>query len=94
MGIILPVGEEPSGMSWTGFQSMTSDSEGYLLVFREDNDRESCQVRTWLPEGAKVSFTPLAGGGRKFSAKVEAGSYVCFSLPSENTFALYKYILK
>ena len=94
MGIILPVGEEPSGMSWTGFQSMTSDSEGYLLVFREDNDRESCQVRTWLPEGAKVSFTPLAGGGRKFSAKVGEGSSVRFSLPSENSFALYKYILK
>ena len=93
-GTILPVGEEPSGMSWTGFQSLTSESEGYMLVFREDNDRESCEVRTWLPEGSKVIFTPLAGGGRKFSAKVGEGSSVRFSLPSENSFALYKYILK
>ena len=93
-GIILPVGEEPSGMSWTGFQSLTSESEGYMLVFREDNDRESCRVRTWFPEGAKVSFKPIAGLGGRFTAKVEAGSVVCFSLPSENSFALYKYILK
>lgn len=34
-GIILPVGEEPSGRSWTGFQSIVSDSEGYLLLYRE-----------------------------------------------------------
>ena len=93
-GIILPVGEEPSGMSWTGFQSLTSESEGYMLVFREDNDRESCRVRTWFPEGAKVSFKPIAGLGGRFTAKVDAGSVVCFSLPSENSFALYKYILK
>lgn len=93
-GIILPVGEEPSGTSWTGFQSLTSESEGYMLVFREDNDRESCRVRTWFPEGAKVSFKPIAGLGGRFTAKVEAGSFVCFSLPSENSFALYKYILK
>ncbi|MGN1215967.1 MAG: alpha-galactosidase [Candidatus Cryptobacteroides sp.] len=93
-GTILPVGDEPSGCSWTGFQSIVSDNEGYIIVYRENNPLDSAPVRTYLPEGARVCFTPLAGGGRKFSAKVGAGSSVCFSLPSENSFALYKYMLK
>ena len=34
-GVILPIGEEPSGRSWTGFQSICSDKEGYVLDYRE-----------------------------------------------------------
>ncbi len=37
-GVILPVGEEPSGRSWTGFQSTVSGTQGYLVVYREDNE--------------------------------------------------------
>ncbi|MCH5685958.1 hypothetical protein LWM68_17930 [Niabella sp. W65] len=33
-GTILPIGDEPSGRSWTGFQSIHK-GYGYLLVFRE-----------------------------------------------------------
>ena len=58
-GVILPVGEEPSGRSWTGFQSVGADGSGYILVFREDNGRASAEIRTWLPEGADVRFEPV-----------------------------------
>lgn len=33
-GTILPIGDEPSGRSWTGFQSLKKD-RGYLIVYRE-----------------------------------------------------------
>lgn len=46
-GIILPIGDEPSGRSWTGFQSICNQvgngsddcnvKSGYLLIYREDN---------------------------------------------------------
>ncbi|MFC6226418.1 alpha-galactosidase [Paenibacillus allorhizosphaerae] len=39
-GHIVPIGEEPSGTSWTGFQSIVNDKEGYVLVLREWNGRE------------------------------------------------------
>lgn len=51
-GTILPIGEEPSGRSWTGFQSLCHSKNGYLLIYREDNAREETWVETWLPEGA------------------------------------------
>lgn len=38
-GVILPIGEEPSGRSWTGFQSTVSGTQGYLVVYREDNEQ-------------------------------------------------------
>ena len=32
-GTILPIGEEPSGRSWTGFQSLCHSKNGYLLIY-------------------------------------------------------------
>ena len=45
-GQIFPIGEEPSGTSWTGFQSLRGD-EGYLIVYREHNDRSEARLRLW-----------------------------------------------
>jgi hypothetical protein len=90
-GIILPVGEEPSGRSWTGFQSITSEDEGYMIIYRENNPNGSDYVKTWLPEGARVRFEPVVGYGKAFSTKVKNNSEVIFSLPNENSYVLYKY---
>lgn len=39
-GTIFPIGEEPSGVSWTGFVSVRPDQSGaILLALREVNDR-------------------------------------------------------
>lgn len=76
-GIILPVGDEPNGYSWTGFQSMLSDKEGYLLVFRELNPEGEACVKTWLPAGAKVKLEYVLGSSvtsGKGSASVSGGS--------------------
>ena len=93
-GVILPVGEEPSGRSWTGFQSTVSGTQGYLVVYREDNEQARGTIDTWLPEGKKVTFTPVMGSGRKFAAKVGAQGRVSFELNDKNSFALYQYEVK
>lgn len=90
-GIILPVGEEPSGRSFTGFQSLSDDSTGYMLVYRENTGRGKAVLDTWLPEGKKVRFKPVLGYGAPFVAVAGEDGAVEFSLPDRNTFALYRY---
>ena len=93
-GVILPVGDEPSGRSWTGFQSILNENEGYILVFRELNNETASEVRTWLPEGAKVKLTPVLGDGKGFGAVTGNDGVLEFSLPAPNSFALYHYVVK
>lgn len=93
-GVILPIGEEPSGRSWTGFQSTVSGTQGYLVVYREDNEQPRGTIDTWLPEGKKVTFTPVMGSGKKFAAKVGAQGRVSFELNDKNSFTLYQYEIK
>ena len=70
-GVILPIGEEPSGRSWTGFQSTVSGTQGYLVVYREDNEQARGTIDTWLPEGKKVTFTPDATNAQKATLRLE-----------------------
>lgn len=93
-GIILPVGEEPSGRSWTGFQSMTTDSEGFLLLYREDNNRETAEVRTWLPQGRKVNLRHLLGNGHDTKLTVGKNGEIKVTLDRPNDFVMYRYTIK
>ena len=90
-GIILPIGEEPSGCSWTGFQSICSEKEGYVIVYREASEKTESFVKTWLSEGRKVKFTPVLGDGKAFTVRVERNGEVRFALPEENSYVLYRY---
>lgn len=40
-GVIHPVGNRPDGVAWTGFVSEAADGGGYVLLFREFNDKDS-----------------------------------------------------
>ncbi|MCM1452146.1 MAG: alpha-galactosidase [Clostridium sp.] len=90
-GAVLPIGEEPSGRSWTGFQSITGDDAGFLLIFREDTEGETGKIRTYLNEGANVRLTPVLGYGREEMVVLGEGGSLTVRLPGENTFALYRY---
>lgn len=94
-GIILPVGEEPSGRSWTGFQSILSDREGYLLIYREAVPSDEGVVETFLTEGRKITLTRLLGyGPSKERQTVGRKGSLRVSLPAENSFVLYKYAIE
>lgn len=89
-GVILPIGDEPSGRSWTGFQSVNED-KGYLLFFREDNPDKKGYVKTWFAEETKISCIPILGSGKKIKRTIGREGVVEVELPCTNDFVLYKY---
>ena len=62
-GTILPIGEEPSGRSWTGFQSLCHSKNGYLLIYREDNAREETGWKHGCPKVQKLCVRRYWGMG-------------------------------
>lgn len=93
-GTVLPVGSEPDGSSWTGFQSLVSPTEGFLLVYREDHPSARHNLPTWLPEGATVELEPVLGSGRRTRVKAGACGAVELKLDSPRSFAMYRYKIK
>ncbi len=93
-GTVLPVGDEPSGRSWTGFQSVIGD-RGYFIFFRENTPGREGVVRTWLPDGVKVKLVPIIGNGRGGVQTTGRGGFLEVELPSPKDYAVYSYqILK
>ncbi len=90
-GQIFPIGDVPSGQHWTGFQSIISEKEGFVLVFREDNTEAQKTVHTRLKAGTRVVFTPIAGNGKAFESRVLDDGNVLFTLPAKNSFGFYGY---
>ncbi|MBC8033760.1 MAG: alpha-galactosidase [Chitinophagaceae bacterium] len=93
-GMIFPIGQEPSGKSWSGFESVQKNNSGYVLVFRELNNQPVFAMETSLPEGSSIQFEPVLGKGKSFLAKVQRGGKVSFNLPSPLSYCLYRYKIK
>lgn len=93
-GTILPVGSEPSGSSWTGFQSIIGDNEGYLLIYRELNDEPEGCIETWLPEGKTVQLTHILGNGKARRVKAGPDGSIKCRIDRPNDFVMYKYTIK
>ena len=93
-GLILPIGDEPSGQSWTGFQSI-QEQGGFLLVFRENNCQKTALIKTWLAPHEKVRMHHILGEGKDFLTETNGNGEILFSLDEENSYSLYQYeILK
>ncbi len=88
-GVIVPIGDEPSGTGWTGFQSL-GDECGYVLIFRERSSHEAREMELFEMEGAAVSFEAVLGQGDSFTAR-PVGGRVHFALPHPFSYALYAY---
>lgn len=93
-GIILPVGEEPSGTSWTGFQSLKENGEGYFLLFRENNEDNIGKIETWLKEGEHIECTLVLGDGKTQDSLVKHNGVLEIELPKKNSFVMYKYKIR
>ena len=60
----IPIGEEPDGITWTGFASVAADRRGgYLLLFRELNQDASWTAPAALFAAGKYRVTMLGGDG-------------------------------
>lgn len=93
-GVILPIGNEPNGSSWTGFQSILNNSEGYLLILRENNEQDKAEIKTWFPAGKRVGFIKVLGSGEINDQVVKAFQQVEVSLPEKHSWGLFKYMIK
>jgi len=91
-GTILPIGEEPSGKSWTGFQSIQKD-RGYFIVFRENTPDETGVLETWLPENVKIQLQPLMGSGKPIIQTTGRKGCLKVTLPGINAFVMYSYTI-
>ena len=90
-GEILPIGDEPDGKSWTGFQSMTSKDEGLLLIYREDNGKASHKMGVHLKEGSTVNLRDaLNENAPSINQKVTDGK-IQVEIPDRNGFRLLRY---
>lgn len=93
-GLILPIGNEPSGCSWTGFQSIL-EQKGFLLIFRENNLKKTALIKTWLAPHEKVRIHHILGEGKDFLTETNENGEILFSLSKKNSYSLYQYeILK
>ncbi len=89
-GVILPVGEEPSGKSWTGFQSL-HEGRGYFIFYRENHPESIYPVKTWLPGGTRIQCTPLLGNGTPFIQTAGRDGTLEIEISHINEYAMYKY---
>lgn len=91
-GAIFPVGDTPTGTSWTGFQSLLdSPNVGYVLVFREDHPQSQGIFSLMKLSPGRYSFTLLAGEGKSFRTQVGTEAKVAFQLPTSRSFSWYRY---
>lgn len=63
-GRIFPIGDAPDGTAWTGFLSLGADRKsGYLLLFRERNDRNRWTADLPIRSGGTFIGERLGGNG-------------------------------
>ncbi|GLX66958.1 hypothetical protein MU1_13020 [Paenibacillus glycanilyticus] len=100
-GHIVPIGDEPCGTGWTGFQSVVNSSTGYVLVFREFTQQQTSTIKLWnLPKAARLELQHILSSDAKQDAEThdftmetetDVTGNLTFSLPAPFTFALYRY---
>lgn len=91
-GHILPIGGEPSGIGWTGFQSI-QDREGFFAVYRERNadDRQSLAVIGL--EGKRLRIRRVLGDGRCRGRTVSSSGELTFEMPTPFSFGVFHYTI-
>ncbi len=90
-GHVLPIGQEPDGFGWTGFQSVGTDGTGYLLILREKNEASANHYKLWNLKNCKLQLNPILGDTCQHSVAVDRGGMAEFSLEKPFSYALYQY---
>jgi len=92
-GRVFPIGAEPDGGSYTGFQSILPDGgSGYLILYREPLAAEPVgDVRTLLTPGVRTELTPVLGDAYALSATPGREGRVRLALPRPGRFAVWRY---
>ncbi len=92
-GLILPIGQEPDGYQWTGFQSTVDDDHGFLLILRENHPEAEQSVRCLFPSGRTVELESIWPEAGNRTIIVGEDQTLDFSLPQPFSFQLWSYRL-
>lgn len=90
-GHVLPIGEEPDGTGWTGFQSVKEAGSGYLLIIKERNQLDTHPYILWKEKGKTLKLESLLGYGTQNSVDVDEEGRAVFALEGQLKYALYRY---
>ena len=90
-GHVLPIGEEPDGIAWTGFQSVGKDGCGYILVLRESGPEEARSFKLWDRSLRSLKLEGILGDGTQERVEVDENGNAKFSLEKPFSYALYRY---
>ena len=92
--LILPIGDMPNGVSFTGFQAIKDETSGYLLFLKEQNP-ESSHLYTMHSGNfsSHTVFTKLVSN-RDSSIAVSGDSELTFTVGGPFSFAVYHYKTK
>lgn len=90
-GHVLPIGQEPDGFGWTGFQSVGTDGSGYLLILREKNEENSHRCQLWGKKDCKLLLEAILGYSGQQSVAMDHEGYAEFTLEQPFSYALYRY---
>jgi hypothetical protein len=88
-GVILPIGDEPSGAAYTGFQSL-QPQKGYFLIFREDHPQSKSFVKVNLPAGSKLLCKEVISK-KQYQVVVTQSATIPVEIPTKNGFLLLEY---
>ena len=88
---IWPIGEEPTGRSWTGFQAVDEAGGGYLLLYRELNDRPSATICLRGIRDRRLDLEVCCGESFDSDGRVDGDGRLTVSLAEARSFALVRY---
>jgi hypothetical protein len=91
---IFPVGDTPTGRSWSGFQFRYNGSEGYLLLFREvDNDQATHSIVMRYLANKDLEIDDLCKSSTRTVAVGPSGA-IDFTIPQAAGFLFVRYRVK
>ena len=89
-GTVLPIGEEPSGRSVSGFQSLDDAGQGWIILVREATDEPESRVRVHANPGTVLTLTSLLDSTEPFKRIVDHDGYLVLSLPTKWAYGIWR----
>lgn len=90
---VFPIGDTPNNANWAGFQYKL-DKKGYLLLFREINNKDNSQrVKMEFVKDKKIKLVDIMSGER-ITTTVNSEGYAEFNIEKSGDFRLYRYTEK
>lgn len=90
-GTVFPIGCEPDGTAWTGFQSVTDSRGGYILIIREYSKLSSEEIKLFALNGKALKTETILGQPVPPVIYTSDKGYAEFSLGKQHSYSLFRY---